>query len=183
MIVAGHRQLPRGGRGVALNIRTFGDPVLKSRAIAVEEFDDSLRRLAGQMLEMLRAEEGRAVLAANQVGLLERVFVAEMGDEEYVVVKPVIEERTQETEIGLEGCLSIPGIWVERHEGVAVSGQDADGEPISFAVSGLVARMMQHEVDHLDGILMLDRTDRESRQRAMRERLLAQNSCAQPTAT
>jgi peptide deformylase len=165
---------------VALNIRTFGDPVLRSRAIAVEEFDDSLGRLDRQMLETLRAEEGRVALAANQVGFLKCVFVAEMEDEEYVVVNLVIEGRTQETEIDVEGCLSIPGIWVEveRHEGVMVSGQDADGEPISFEVSGLVARMMQHEIDHLDGILMLDRTDRESRKRAMREwreRLLVQN--------
>jgi peptide deformylase len=165
---------------MALGIRMFGDPILRSRAAPVEEFDEPLKRLIAQMLETLRAEEGRAALAANQVGFLKRVFVGEMGGEEYVVVNPVVEERTRERQTDFEGCLSIPGILVEveRAAGVVVSGRDAEGEPLRFEVSGPVARMMQHEIDHLDGILMLDRTDRRSRKRAMREwreRMLAQS--------
>jgi peptide deformylase len=164
---------------MSLGIRLFGDPILRSRAAPVEAFDEPLRRLTAQMLETLRAEEGRAALAANQAGFLKRVFVGEIEGVEYVVVNPVIEERTRETGADFEGCLSIPGILVEveRAEGVVVSGQDAKGEPMRFEASGRVARMMQHEIDHLDGILMLDRTDRGSRKRAMREwreRMLAQ---------
>jgi peptide deformylase len=165
---------------MALNIRIFGDPVLRSRAMPVEEFDEPLRRLAEQMLETLRADEGRAALAANQVGFLKRVFVAAMDEEEYVLINPVIEQRTRETQTDFEGCLSIPGIYVEveRHAGVVVSGRDAEGQPLRVEATGRLARVMQHEIDHLDGILMLDRTDRGSRRRAMREwreRLLAQS--------
>jgi peptide deformylase len=117
-------------------------------------------------------------IAANQVGVLKRVFVAETGGERYVLVNPVIEEKTPETETALEGCLSIPGIGVEveRHSGVVVSGQDEEGRPVMYQATGEIARMMQHERDHLDGVLMLERTDPESRKRAMRqwrERLLA----------
>ena len=170
----------REGETMALEIRMFGDPVLRSRAMPVEEFDESLRRLTGQMLETVRAAEGRAALAANQVGRLKRVFVAAMGEEEYVIVNPVIEEKTREIQMDFEGCLSIPGIWVEveRALGVVVTGRDAEGEPVRFEARGPLARMMQHEIDHLDGILMLDRTDRGSRRRAMRElreRMLAQS--------
>ena len=87
-----------------------------------------------------------------------------------MVVNPVIEERSREKETDIEGCLSIPEIWVEveRHRWVVVSGRDPEGAPLRFEVSGRVARMMQHEIDHLDGVLMLDRTDRASRRRAMR---------------
>jgi peptide deformylase len=130
------------------------------------------------MLQTLRAGEERMAIAANQVGVLKRVFVAEAEDEVYVLVNPVVEERSAETEAALEGCLSIPGIGVEveRHSGVMVSGRDAEGRPVRYETEGEIARMMQHETDHLDGVLMLDRTDRESRKRAMREwreRLLA----------
>lgn len=165
---------------MALDIRMFGDPVLRSRALDVEEFDESLRRLTEQMLETLHAAEGRAALAANQVGRLERVFVAAVGEEEYVVVNPLIEERTRQTQTDFEGCLSIPDIWVEveRAVGVVVSGRDAEGNPVRLQASGTLARIMQHEIDHLDGVLMLDRTDRASRRRAMRElreRMLSQS--------
>ena len=156
---------------MAFEIRRFGDPVLRTRAKEVAEFGDSLRRLMEGMLQTLRAGEGRMAIAANQVGVLKRVFVAEAMDTVYVLVNPVIEERTPETETALEGCLSIPGVGVEveRHSGVVVSGRDAGGRPVRYEVTGGIARMMQHETDHLDGILMLERTDRESRKRAMRE--------------
>ena len=130
------------------------------------------------MLATMREHEGVG-LAANQVGRLKRILVAVVEDQEYVIVNPVIEEAAQSTEKELEGCLSIPGIQVEveRPAAVTVSGQDASGAPVRQEASGLLARVLQHEVDHLDGVLILDRTDRQSRKdamREMRERLLAQ---------
>jgi peptide deformylase len=163
---------------MALDLRTFGDPVLKTRAAPVETFDESLSRLAEEMLATMREREGVG-LAANQVGRLKRVLVAAVEDQEYVIVNPTIEETARSTEKDFEGCLSIPGIQVEveRPTAVTVSGQDASGAPLHLEASGLLARVLQHEVDHLDGVLILDRTDRQSRKdamREMRERLLAQ---------
>ena len=165
---------------MALEIRTFGDPVLKTRAAPVDSFDESLVRLTEDMLVTMRENEGVG-LAANQVGRLKRVLVAEVEDEEYVIVNPVLTDMAETTEQGPEGCLSIPGIQVEveRPTAVTVSGQDVSGEPLRIEASDLLARILQHEVDHLDGVLILDRTDRESRKAAMREwreRLLAQQS-------
>jgi len=163
-----------------LDIKTFGDPVLKTRAAPVEDFDESLERLAEDMLTTMREQEGVG-LAANQVGRLKRVLVAALEDEEYVLVNPVIEELAETTDTVPEGCLSIPGIHVEveRPTAITISGQDASGKPIRIEAEGLLARIFQHEVDHLDGVLILDRTDRASRKDAMREwreRLLAQQS-------
>ena len=165
----------------AHEIRTFGDPVLKSRAAPVKVFDDSLKQLAEDMLRIMHEAEG-AGLAANQIGRLKRIFVAVYEDEgelrEFIVVNPVIEKRAEAQEKDMEGCLSIPGIGVEIERPVAVTlaGQDLSGEPMRVEADGRLARIFQHEIDHLDGILMLDRTDRESRKNAMREmreRLLA----------
>jgi peptide deformylase len=164
---------------VALDIRTFGDPVLKTRAAPVETFDDALAHLAVEMLTTMREHEGVG-LAANQVGRLKRVLVAATEDEEYVIVNPLVEEVAETKEKAIEGCLSIPDIQVEveRPTAVTVSGRDAVGAPLRIEASGLLARIFQHEMDHLDGVLILDRTDRESRKaamREMRERLLAQS--------
>jgi peptide deformylase len=164
---------------VALDIRTFGDPVLKTRAAPVETFDDALAHLAEEMLTTMREHEGVG-LAANQVGRLRRILVAATEDQEYVIVNPQIEEAAKTTEKAVEGCLSIPDIQVEieRPTAVTLSGQDSTGAPLRIEASGLLARIFQHEVDHLDGVLILDRTDRESRKaamREMRERLLAQS--------
>jgi peptide deformylase len=131
--------------------------VLKTRAAPVETFDESLVRLTQDMLATMRDNEGVG-LAATQVGRLKRVFVAAIED---------------------EGCLSIPGIQVdvERSTAVTISGQDVSGKPLQIEASDLLARVLQHEIDHLDGVLILDRTDRQSRKAAMREwreRLLAQ---------
>jgi peptide deformylase len=163
---------------VALDIRTFGDPVLKTRAAPVESFDESLVRLTQDMLATMRDNEGVG-LAANQVGRLKRVFVAAIEDEEYVITNPVLTEGSETTETAPEGCLSIPGIQVdvERPIAVTVSGQDVSGKPLHIKASDLLARVLQHEVDHLDGVLILDRTDRQARKAAMREwreHLLAQ---------
>lgn len=164
---------------MALEIRTFGDPVLKSRATPVDKFDETLEQLAEDMLQTMREYEGVG-LAANQVGRLKRVLVAALEDEEYVVVNPEISEVGDETEIEVEGCLSIPEIQVEveRATRIAVTGQDSTGGPLKLEAEGLLARILQHEIDHLNGVLILDRTDRESRKAAMRElreRLVAQS--------
>ena len=164
---------------MALDIRMFGDPVLKTRASPVESFDGSLSNLAEDMLATMREHEGVG-LAANQVGRLKRILVAALEEDEFVLVNPVVEEAAETTEKELEGCLSIPGIQVEveRPTAITVSGQDASGSPLKIEASGLLARILQHEIDHLDGVLILDRTDRESRKaamREMRERLLAQS--------
>jgi peptide deformylase len=161
---------------VAHEIRTFGDPVLKSRATPVKEFDESLEHLAEDMLRVMREAEGVG-LAANQIGRLKRIFVAAYREEEegelqeLAIVNPVIEERSETTEKDIEGCLSIPEtrVEVERSTAVTVSGQDPSGEPVRIEAEGLLARIFQHEIDHLDGVLILDRTDRESRKNAMRE--------------
>ncbi len=165
---------------VALEVKTFGDPVLKTRAGKVKKFDDALMRLTEDMLVTMHAREGVG-LAANQVGRLRRVLVAAIEEDEYVIVNPMIEASSDETEVLAEGCLSIPGInvEVERPVAVTVSGQDASGGNLRLEAEGLLARVFQHEVDHLDGVLILDRTDRESRKAALREwreRLLAQNA-------
>ena len=164
---------------MALDIRMFGDPVLKTRAAPVESFDGSLAHLAEEMLITMREHEGVG-LAANQVGRLKRVLVAAVEEETFVLVNPVVEEAADTTGQALEGCLSIPEIQVEveRPTAVTISAQDTSGAPLRIEASGLLARIFQHEIDHLDGVLILDRTDRESRKAAMRElreRLLAQS--------
>ena len=131
------------------------------------------------MLLAMREHEGVG-LAANQVGRLKRIFVAAVEDERFVLVNPVVDEAAETTERVLEGCLSIPEIQVEveRPTAVTISAQDTSGSPFRIEASGVLARIFQHEIDHLDGVLMLDRTDRESRKAAMRElreRLLAQS--------
>jgi peptide deformylase len=155
---------------MSLEIRKFGDPVLKTRAAPVASFDESLARLTQDMLAIMRDNEGVG-LAANQVGRLKRVFVAAIEDDEYVIVNPVITDRSESTETATEGCLSIPEIQVdvERPTAVTISGQDVSGQPLQIEASDLLARVLQHEVDHLDGVLILDRTDRQSRKTAMRE--------------
>ena len=164
---------------MALDIRTFGDPVLKTRAAPVENFDEALERLAEEMLDTMREKNGVG-LAANQVGRLKRVLVASVEDEDFVIVNPVLTYHSDATERGQEGCLSIPGIQVEveRPTAVTVTGQDASGKPLRIEATDMLARVLQHEIDHLDGVLILDRTDRASRKAAMREwreHLLAQH--------
>lgn len=164
---------------MVLDIRRFGDPVLKSRATPVKEFDEQLEKLAQDMLATMREYEGVG-LAANQVGRLKRILVAAIEDEEFVIVNPVIEDRSEESAKETEGCLSIPGIQVgvERPTAITISGSDASGNPLRMEVTDLLARVFQHEVDHLDGVTILERTDRESRKasmRELRERLLAQS--------
>jgi peptide deformylase len=154
--------------------------VLKSRAKEVENFDDSLSRLAAEMLATVRDHEGVG-LAANQIGQLKRLLVASVEEEEYVIVNPVLEKISPETEKDTEGCLSLPDVQleIERPYSVTVSGYTPEGESLELDLEGLVARIIQHELDHLNGILILDRADAESRREAMRqmrEKLMAQGS-------
>ncbi|MGO9975322.1 MAG: peptide deformylase [Solirubrobacteraceae bacterium] len=159
-------------RAAALaHVRTFGDPVLKSKARPVERFDESLRAEIARMGALMHDGMGIG-LAATQLGVLHRVLVYRVQQEAPVaaLVNPVLEWKGSEQEIGEEGCLSLPGVHVdvERPVHVRVSARDERGDPIVIEASGLEARVIQHEVDHLDGVLILDRTTREQRKQAIR---------------
>jgi peptide deformylase len=150
------------------NIRVYGDPVLKQRAFEVVEFDAALRRLADDMLETMYDAPGVG-LAAPQIGVQKRIFVYDVGEGPGVVVNPVIHSLSGEWEYE-EGCLSVPGLYwpITRPQHVRLTGQDVDGKPLEFEADELMARMLQHEVDHLDGYLLLKRLTDEQRKDAMR---------------
>jgi peptide deformylase len=160
-------------RQIALaQIRQWPDPVLRMIANEVEDFDDDLRRLVARMDLLMRDANGVG-LAATQVGVLRRVFVFRAGDAEepvvVVAVNPRIVEPSEEREADDEGCLSLQRVLVpvERHIAVTLEAEDAEGEPVRLELSGLDARVVQHELDHLDGVLILDRTTPEARREAM----------------
>ena len=160
-------------------IRQYGDPVLRMRAGEVEEFDEELARIAARMLEVMHDADGVG-LAATQIGILRRFFVCTLDGEDRVLVNPVVTPNGAETEIEDEGCLSLGPVRVpvERALRVRVEGRDATGEPVSLELEGIDARVVQHELDHLDGVLLLDRTDGESRREAIaqiRPRLVLQS--------
>ena len=163
----------RARRDAALrHVRKLGDPVLRARAVPVERFDDKLQQEVERMGRLMQDALGVG-LAATQVGVMHRVFVYRVDPEEPVkaLVNPVLESTSDELETAEEGCLSIPGVQVEveRPAEVRVSGQDPAGEHLEFDASGLEARVIQHELDHLNGVLILDRISRERRREAMRE--------------
>ncbi len=162
----------RARRDAALaHVRKLGDPVLRAKALPVERFDEALVRETARMGELMHDALGVG-LAATQLGILHRVLVyrAFAEDPLTVLVNPVIEWRSEELETAEEGCLSLPGVHVpvERPASVRVSAKDERGEPVEVEAEGLPARVIQHEVDHLDGILILDRISREERKQAMR---------------
>jgi peptide deformylase len=152
-------------------VRRWGDPVLKSRAVPVERFDDELRDEVARMAAIMHDAIGVG-LAAPQLGTAHRLFVYRVGSHAplAVVVNPQIEWHSRDKETFEEGCLSIPGVVVdvERPIHVRVRAQDEWGEPMVIEASGLEARVIQHEADHLDGVLMLDRTSRDQRKDAIR---------------
>lgn len=159
-------------RAAALaRIRKFGDPVLRTRARPVERFDDELGTEVQRMGRLMSDALGVG-LAATQVGTLHRLLVYRVGPHGPVaaLANPEIEWRGKETEVLEEGCLSLPGVHldVERPIYVRVRGCDETGEPVLIEASGLEARVIQHEIDHLDGVLILDRASREARKEAMR---------------
>jgi peptide deformylase len=152
-----------------LRIRTFGDPVLRQRAREVERVTDLHRKLVADMFDTMRDAPGVG-LAAPQVGVLERIFVWEVEDGSGVLVNPVIVRRSTDTDEAEEGCLSLPGIAypVERSSEVVVEGLDLDAVPQRLDATALLARVVQHETDHLDGVLFVDRLPNELKREALR---------------
>lgn len=153
-----------------LPIRRFGDPVLRERAREVEEVTDLHRKLAKDMLETMRQAPGVG-LAGNQVGVLHRIFVWEVDDAHGAFINPVITERSDETFVDDEGCLSMPGLVypVERSISVTVQAIDENGAPVLMQAEDFLARIFQHEIDHLDGVLFIDRLPEELRKEALGE--------------
>jgi peptide deformylase len=159
-------------RSAALSqVVKFGDPVLKSSASPVSVFDEELAAEAERMIGLMRDAIGVG-LAATQLGALRRMLVFQVGSEAEptVLVNPEIEWRSGDLATAEEGCLSLPGVIVdvERPLHVRARGVDVHGDPISIEASGLEARVIQHEVDHLDGVLMIDRTERDQRKGALK---------------
>ena len=150
-------------------IRQYPDPVLRMQAPPVEEFDDDLRRLVARMGELMKDANGVG-LAATQVGVLRRVFVfAPEEDQVAALVNPEIVRRSDEGETDDEGCLSIQGVTmpVERSTTVRIEGRDENGDEVGYDLEGTPARIVQHELDHLDGTLILNRTTPEARREAL----------------
>jgi len=152
-----------------LEIRTLGDPILKSRAAEVTTFDAELARLVDDMLETMRAAPGVG-LAAPQVGRLIRMFVWDDAEDHGAMVNPKITWFSEETEEAEEGCLSVPGFYfpVARSVSVKVRARRPDGTHVDVTAEGFRARVFQHEIDHLDGILFIDRLAPDLRKEAMR---------------
>jgi peptide deformylase len=152
-------------------VRRFGDPVLRSPASPVSDFGGELAHDAERMVALMRDALGVG-LAATQLGVMRRLLVFQAGPDATptAIANPEIEWRSEVAEVAEEGCLSLPGIVVdvERPLHVRVSGRDTRGEPLRVEASGLEARVLQHEIDHLDGVLMIDRAEREQRRGALR---------------
>ena len=170
----------RARRDAALaQVRKLGDPVLRARALPVERFDERLAAEAARMGELMHDALGVG-LAATQVGILHRVLVyrAYLDDPLTVLVNPELEWKSDELVLGEEGCLSLPGVHVEveRAAAVRVRAKNEHGEDLEVEAEGLDARIIQHEMDHLDGVLILDRISREARKEAMRALREAQRS-------
>jgi len=162
----------RARRDAALShVRKLGDPVLRASALLVDRFDEALRAEIERMGELMGDALGIG-LAATQIGVLHRVLVYRADPEDPVtaLVNPVLEWSSEDTETASEGCLSIPFVHVdvERSAEVLVRARDAQGKELQMQASGLTARVIQHEMDHLDGVLMIDRISREERKEAMR---------------
>jgi len=156
-------------RLVALSrIRQYGDGVLRMKAREVESFDDDLQRLVERMTALMHEASGVG-LAATQVGVLRRLFVFVDEGEDRVLVNPVIATRSDDTDVDDEGCLSLRDVLVpvERATGVTIEGTDAAGAPVRLELGLPSSRIVQHELDHLDGVLIIDRTDVESRRSAL----------------
>jgi peptide deformylase len=173
-----------------MKIVKLGHPVLRAKAEPVGKIDESLRGLADEMLWTMNAYDGCG-LAGNQIGVAKRIIVIDVSEVKkrpsvlriggksqpvrkhmpMVLINPEFEPLPGKNETGPEGCLSIPGIYadVERHGAVRVRALDLRGEPVEFEAEGLLSRALQHEVDHLDGLLFIDRLDAEERKRVADE--------------
>jgi peptide deformylase len=155
---------------MSYQIRLFGDPVLKSKAAPVADIDGKIVRLVDDMFETLSDSDNGLALAAPQIGVQKQIFVWDFGDDPKAVFNPEIVESDGEW-VYEEGCLSIPGLYVEiaRPKQVLLRGVDLDGNPVEWEADELEARMFQHELDHLNGVLMFDRMTAEQRREAMAE--------------
>ena len=149
-------------------IRQYGDSVLRMKARDVETFDDDLERLVERMTGLMHEASGVG-LAATQVGVLRRLFVFVDDGEDRVIVNPVITRSSGEIELDDEGCLSLRDVLVpvERPTNVTIEGVDAKGEPVKLELEPPSSRVVQHELDHLDGVLIIDRTDEQSKRAAL----------------
>ncbi len=150
-------------------IRLFGDPVLRSPADPVADFDKQLRKLVADLIDTMR-DEGGAGLAAPQLGVPLRVFAFDVDDVVGHLVNPVLEFPDEQEQDGPEGCLSIPGVYVDtkRRMNVVAKGLNEYGDPVRLVGTGQMARCAQHETDHLDGVLFIDRMDSARRKEAMK---------------
>jgi len=156
-------------------IRVIPDPVLRTKCAEITEIDDGVRGLVQDLLDTVD-DDGRAGLAANQIGVNLRAFSWNIDGEIGYVLNPTIVQKSDEMQDGDEGCLSVPNQWypLARANYAKVEGIDLDGNPVTVAGEGLMARCLQHECDHLDGKLYLDRLEKATRaqaMRALRERL------------
>ena len=151
-------------------IRLFGDPVLRTPADPVVTFDKELRKLVKDLTETLQAQEG-AGLAAPQIGVGLRVFAFDVEDVVGHLINPELHFPDEEEQDGPEGCLSIPGIYIDtkRRMNVVAKGFNEFGDPVRLVGTGMMARCAQHETDHLDGVLFLDRLDSKRRKEAMKQ--------------
>jgi len=151
-------------------IRLFGDPVLKTVSDPILAIDDRVRGLVKDLVDSVLLP-GRAGVAAAQIGVNLRAFSFNIGGDVGYVLNPEIVELSGEPEAVDEGCLSVPGLWypTPRYPFARVTGIDLDGEPIELSGTGIMAQALQHETDHLNGLLYLDRLDKENRRAAMKE--------------
>ncbi len=165
-------------------IRLFGDPVLRTPADPVTTFDKELRTLVRDLTQTMLQEAG-AGLAAPQLGVGLRVFAFDVDDVVGHLINPVLSFPDEEEQDGPEGCLSLPGIYVDtvRRQNVVAEGVNEYGDPVQIVGTGLMARCIQHETDHLDGVLFLDRLDTKRRKEAMKQIRQADwyNPAAPPT--
>ena len=151
-------------------IRLFGDPVLKTVSDPITTIDARARSLVEDLVDSVRLP-GRAGVAASQIGVNQRAFSYNVDGDIGYVLNPVLVEVSGEPELVDEGCLSVPGLWypTRRYPFARVTGIDLEGAPVELSGTGIMAQALQHETDHLDGLLYLDRLDKENRRAAMKE--------------
>jgi len=151
-------------------IRLFGDPVLKTVSDPIGEIDDGVRSLVADLLDSVQVP-GRAGVAASQIGVNLRAFSYNVDGEVGYIINPVLVEVSGEPELIDEGCLSVPDLWFKtsRYPFARATGIDLDGNPVEVSGTGVLAQALQHETDHLDGLLYLDRLDKPTRREAMRQ--------------
>ncbi|MEZ5216837.1 MAG: peptide deformylase [Ilumatobacteraceae bacterium] len=166
---------------MAHTIRTYGDPVLKTVAAEITDVDGKLVNVANEMIDVMYAANGLAV-AAPQIGIQRQLVVYDVGDGPNAIINPTIRESGGGDWVYDEGCLSIPGLYVEllRPKQVLVHGWDLEGNELEYEYDELTARMFQHEIDHLQGVLMFDRMEPDQRKAALREYRRLQEAPQEP---